>query len=136
MQKTLKGYPLHSDVDLDEIAEKTANFSGADLRELCRYAALYRLKEYLEEHGEFHTQNSQVKTVMTLIDSPATGDFGDNATLSLSDELLSSLQEEIDNRYNKPDLRAITMGDLLRALSHSRLNAEQSSGSFPKNMYT
>ncbi|XP_013395490.1 ATPase family AAA domain-containing protein 1-B [Lingula anatina] len=40
---------LDSSVDLTEVAKLTNGFSGSDLRELCRNAALYRIKEYIQE---------------------------------------------------------------------------------------
>ncbi|XP_048379119.1 outer mitochondrial transmembrane helix translocase-like [Stegostoma tigrinum] len=40
---------LNSDVRLKEIAEKTAGYSGSDLRELCREAALHRLRDFVRK---------------------------------------------------------------------------------------
>lgn len=118
------------------MADKTQNFSGADLRELCRYAALFRLSDYLEQHGGFQ-KISQSKQVMTFMDYPPPkliSDTNSSQTLTLSDELLSSIKEEIDILYDKPKLRSINMTDLLKALEQSRLNAD-SRDSFPKDMY-
>lgn len=36
---------LSKDVDIDQIAKKTTGFSGSDLRELCRAAAMFRVRE-------------------------------------------------------------------------------------------
>lgn len=40
---------LSRSVNLTEIAEKTEGYSGSDLRELCRDAALYRVRDYVRE---------------------------------------------------------------------------------------
>jgi len=41
----LRNEVMESDVDLHEIARMTDGFSGSDLKELCRAAALLRVKE-------------------------------------------------------------------------------------------
>lgn len=43
---------LHESVELDRIAELTEDFSGSDLRELYRAAAMIRVKEYAKYHPE------------------------------------------------------------------------------------
>ncbi|RLJ02127.1 MAG: hypothetical protein DRP10_02270 [Candidatus Aenigmatarchaeota archaeon] len=43
-----RGIPLSKDVDLEELAKKTKNFSGADLESLCRESAMRALRENLE----------------------------------------------------------------------------------------
>lgn len=132
----MDGYPLSKDVNLEELAEKTDNFSGADLRELCRYAALFRLSDYLEQHGGFNkiTSSKQVMTFMEFPPPRLITDTNTSQTITLSDELLSSIKEEIDILYDRPKLRSINMTDLLKALEQSRLNAN-SKDSFPKDMY-
>uniref|UniRef100_T1INT9 AAA+ ATPase domain-containing protein n=1 Tax=Strigamia maritima TaxID=126957 RepID=T1INT9_STRMM len=45
------------DVDLVSVAKWTEGFSGSDLRELCRNAALYRVKEYLNLETSDHDQD-------------------------------------------------------------------------------
>lgn len=75
---------LADDVDLLKLAEKSCGFSGSDLRELCRYAATFRLSE---KFRKLIPQKSDDKT--------------DDA----SD--LSSIVEESE------ELRPINMADLL-----------------------
>lgn len=45
LQLILKDDMIGNDVDLDRIAELTDSFSGSDLRELCRNAAMIRVRE-------------------------------------------------------------------------------------------
>ncbi|CAL8249378.1 unnamed protein product [Merluccius merluccius] len=45
----LAGENLSNAINLKEIAEKTGGFSGSDLRELCRDAAMYRVRDYVRK---------------------------------------------------------------------------------------
>ena len=47
-QTILKHERLASDVDLDQLARMTEGFSGSDLRELCRTAAVYGMRDSLK----------------------------------------------------------------------------------------
>ncbi|XP_078421830.1 outer mitochondrial transmembrane helix translocase-like isoform X2 [Cetorhinus maximus] len=49
LKLVLSGECLNSDVRLKEIAEKTEGYSGSDLRELCREAALHRLRDFVRK---------------------------------------------------------------------------------------
>lgn len=40
---------MSSAINLKEIAEKTAGYSGSDLRELCRDAAMYRVRDFVRK---------------------------------------------------------------------------------------
>lgn len=42
--------PTAENVDIDQLAKMSENFSGSDLRELCRSASVYRVKDYLRTH--------------------------------------------------------------------------------------
>lgn len=45
----LAGENLSNAINLKEIAEKTEGYSGSDLRELCRDAAMYRVRDYVHK---------------------------------------------------------------------------------------
>lgn len=48
----LENEPVGPDVNMEAIAKLTEGFSGSDLRELCRNASLYRVRDYLRNHIE------------------------------------------------------------------------------------
>ncbi|MEM5831287.1 MAG: AAA family ATPase, partial [Candidatus Aenigmatarchaeota archaeon] len=47
-----RNMPLDKDVDLEKIAEKTENYSGADLEAICKEAAILALREAIEKKIE------------------------------------------------------------------------------------
>nr|CAH7759163.1 unnamed protein product [Callosobruchus chinensis] len=46
----LENEPISEDVDIEALARSTEGFSGSDLRELCRTASVYRVRDYLRNH--------------------------------------------------------------------------------------
>lgn len=44
----LQNEPTSDDVDLNRIARLAENFSGSDLREVCRNASVYRVRDYMK----------------------------------------------------------------------------------------
>jgi len=51
LQLLLEHEQVSSDLDLGEIAGMTEGFSGSDLRELCRNAATYRIRDYIRQEA-------------------------------------------------------------------------------------
>nr|XP_054774093.1 LOW QUALITY PROTEIN: outer mitochondrial transmembrane helix translocase-like [Lytechinus pictus] len=49
LQILLKDEKVDNDVNLDLIAEKSEKFSGSDLREMCRNACMYRIRDHVAE---------------------------------------------------------------------------------------
>lgn len=47
----LKGTTLDASFSVDELAHRTEGYSGSDLKELCRNAAMVPVREYLKEAG-------------------------------------------------------------------------------------
>ncbi|XP_054267942.1 outer mitochondrial transmembrane helix translocase-like [Macrosteles quadrilineatus] len=43
----MEGEPTASDVDIQKLARMTDGFSGSDIRELCRNASVYRVRDYM-----------------------------------------------------------------------------------------
>lgn len=48
----LENEPISDDMDIEALAKSTEGFSGSDLRELCRNASVYRVRDYLRTHIE------------------------------------------------------------------------------------
>ena len=42
----------NKDLVIREMAHKTENLSGSDLKELCRHAALFRVRDYISAENE------------------------------------------------------------------------------------
>ncbi|KAI9011191.1 P-loop containing nucleoside triphosphate hydrolase protein [Gaertneriomyces semiglobifer] len=57
----LKGTPLDSDFDIQELVVRTAGFSGSDLKELCRNAAMMPVRDAIREFdGALHEVDMNV----------------------------------------------------------------------------
>jgi transitional endoplasmic reticulum ATPase len=56
-----RGKPLATDVDLEELAERTEGLVGANIEGICRQAAMLAIREYLEEQGSRGTEEQGSK---------------------------------------------------------------------------
>uniref|UniRef100_A0A0K8TS53 Putative aaa+-type atpase n=1 Tax=Tabanus bromius TaxID=304241 RepID=A0A0K8TS53_TABBR len=87
---------ISKNVDLDELANMTQGFSGSDLRELCRNASVYRMREYM--------RNNQ--------DSPSVSEIGNNL-LTENQELLEITMQDLRSSYNKMKESKMHTGTLM-----------------------
>ncbi|XP_061673699.1 outer mitochondrial transmembrane helix translocase [Syngnathoides biaculeatus] len=70
LQLILAEENLSSTINLKDIAEKTEGYSGSDLRELCRDAAMYRVRDYVrkEQMRQIAHQLGEVQEKETPVD--------------------------------------------------------------------
>jgi len=59
----LKGKPLAEDVDLEELAEKTNEYVGADIEAICREATMLVLREVLQSGMDRETAKKKAKKI-------------------------------------------------------------------------
>ncbi|KAF8575685.1 AAA-domain-containing protein [Ramaria rubella] len=52
LELTLEGTQLVPGFPIDVLAQRTANYSGSDLKEVCRNAAMAPVREYMRENGD------------------------------------------------------------------------------------
>lgn len=87
---------ISDDVDLNRIAKLTNGFSGSDIRELCRNASVYRIRNYMRK------ENANKTSTTTTSSSPpsSSSDAMDNPPLICMDDLLSSFSKMKESRMH------------------------------------
>lgn len=70
LKLVLETESVAADVDLNRLAKLTVNFSGSDLRELCRNASVCRLREYVRVNDGATTSNTRNDSEPTKLDNP------------------------------------------------------------------
>ena len=53
----LKNEPLNEDVDLEKLAGETTNYTGSDINEVCRQAAMQRIVEICNNYSTTQTED-------------------------------------------------------------------------------
>ncbi|KAG5899752.1 hypothetical protein JTB14_006090 [Gonioctena quinquepunctata] len=103
MRLILENEPISEDVNYDQLATCTNGFSGSDLRELCRNASVYRVRDYLRNHIENPRPNaSQNESEDEFHDAlrPITMEDLDSSYIKMRDSKVQcgtlSLQTRID----------------------------------------
>lgn len=79
---------VSDDVDLNRIAKLTKGFSGSDIRELCRNASVYRIRNYMRKENATTTTSS------------ATSDAMESPPLLSMDDMLSSFSKMKESRMH------------------------------------
>lgn len=85
----LENEKVSTSVNFLQLAKVTSNFSGSDLRELCRNASVYRIRSFLREHGDELDERLQQAEKNPLTESAS------NAALPEieMEDLMTSLQK-------------------------------------------
>ncbi|XKL66909.1 hypothetical protein PGB90_010329 [Kerria lacca] len=53
LELILNGESLAEDINISELALNTNGFSGSDLREMCRYASVHRIRDYIRNSMDY-----------------------------------------------------------------------------------
>lgn len=107
---------LHPAVNLNEIASLTEGFTGSDLRELVRLAALPRIKEMTKGIKDYRESNKSLNSTSVPTSTVAAG--GKNATAAATATTAAASINSVP--YAIRTLRPITQGDFKLALSKAK----------------
>lgn len=108
LELILKNEHLEADVDLDEIASLTPGYSGSDLKDLCRRAAMKSLKELNESLFSMSKETTSNST-------DEQQSFNIQSSLSFSAKQILSRARTSGSRA--PELRSMTMDDFIHAVN-------------------
>ncbi|BES92242.1 Holliday junction DNA helicase ruvB N-terminus [Nesidiocoris tenuis] len=97
----MDGEPLDRAVNLDILAGKAEGMSGSDLKEMCRNASMYRVRDFMKSENAYEAKKAQEKS--------------NQASSSKS----SSVDTEEMEDFHEA-LRPITQEDLMRSLDKMR----------------
>ncbi|XP_049803258.1 outer mitochondrial transmembrane helix translocase [Schistocerca nitens] len=90
----LSNEPTADDVNYNLLAKLTENFSGSDLREMCRNASVYRVRDYVR------TGNHRVSPTLTNAQHDAEEEFHDALRPITMDDLTKSLEKMKLSKYH------------------------------------
>ncbi|XP_056635380.1 outer mitochondrial transmembrane helix translocase [Diorhabda carinulata] len=92
----LENEPVSDDLDVEALAKSTEGFTGSDLRELCRNASIYRVRDYLRNH----------------IDSPTTSQKENEEDDVFQDSIRPISMEDLKFSFNKMRESKLQCGSL------------------------
>ncbi|XP_049856361.1 outer mitochondrial transmembrane helix translocase isoform X4 [Schistocerca gregaria] len=90
----LSNEPTADDVNYNLLAKLTENFSGSDLREMCRNASVYRVRDYVR------TGNHNMSPTLTNAQNDAEEEFHDALRPITMDDLTKSLEKMKLSKYH------------------------------------
>ncbi|KAL4714859.1 hypothetical protein ACJJTC_012531 [Scirpophaga incertulas] len=85
--------PVDSDIEYQRLAACTEGFSGSDLHELCRQAAVYRVRDVARAHLAHQDQRDQSKSSKKSNASDSEDEFVDAVRPITMDDLKASLSK-------------------------------------------
>lgn len=89
----LENENVSPEVNYHQLSKATAQFSGSDLREMCRNASVYRIRSFLKEHGD-----------------------------ELDERAVQAQENPLTESATNPTLPEITMEDLMTSLQKMKLS--------------
>ncbi|KAJ9594105.1 hypothetical protein L9F63_014471 [Diploptera punctata] len=87
----LENEPTAEDVDLNRMAKMTENFSGSDLREMCRNASVYRVRDYMKVESGKSSPGAGTSKLCMVTDNE--DEFHDALRPITNDDLIMSLNK-------------------------------------------
>ncbi|XP_066305152.1 outer mitochondrial transmembrane helix translocase-like [Branchiostoma lanceolatum] len=127
---------VSEDVDLRKIAEQTDACSGSDLREVCRNASIYRVRDLMKEEKakekeqEDKQEQQQTDEQKVQDEAGATGGAVEGAVGGAT-----AKPEETQPENGQPTLRPITMADLQLAVNKLK-ETKNTASDHTRNMYS
>lgn len=99
LQLILAQEKLSGDVELPNLARMTNNFSGSDLREMCRNASVYRIRKVLREKCKEMAATSNGAANGSLVTGAGSPILDEVPAITL-DDLIESFRNMKHSKYN------------------------------------
>ncbi|XP_078658918.1 outer mitochondrial transmembrane helix translocase-like [Branchiostoma floridae x Branchiostoma belcheri] len=141
LQLILANEVVSEDVKLRKIAEQTDTFSGSDLREVCRNASVYRVRDLMKEEKankekEQQQQDQQQQQQQQADEQKVQDQAGDTGgAVEGAVGGAPAKPEESPSDSGQPTLRPITMSDLQLAVNKLK-ETKNTTSEHTRNMYS
>ncbi|KAF6213571.1 hypothetical protein GE061_011292 [Apolygus lucorum] len=97
----MQGEPMRANVDLDKIAAGAEGMSGSDLKELCRHASMYRVREFMKANGDLKDFSSRPSSSKDVEEKE---EFEDKLRPITHDDLKRSLDKMRESKVKTSSL--------------------------------